>query len=257
MNLIYLICYWNNDPMWVEMTTMCVTSLRKLGNYKDKIVIMTDHNQAFMSCDLGDNTEVLNVSSNEIIETSNHRNGAECFYVAKQKFYKFFDVSPFNKVLYLDSDILVINDIHPLFNISEDFHYAREYLPMNSPWFNGCLDEDEKEQANWVRGANAGTFCVPSNMFSSYMQLWLRSICEFPSAVAYDQPVLNALIFRNKISAKPFADYTVAFPQQQTFSHQLRKQTSILHYAGNKNRAVTMMKQHYKELFTFGCLQSV
>ena len=94
--------------------------------------------------------------------------------------------------MYLDADVLAVQDINPLFEEVNEFRYSREFQPMSAPAFSDLLTDEEMGRAKWMRGVNSGIYVAPANYLPKCLDKWKAIIDLNPAAYCYDQTALNA-----------------------------------------------------------------
>lgn len=246
-NLIYLVAVGANDSRFYESVGWCVTSLRRWGGFTDDILVVTDNASALRGV-INDQANILEVDPELLSDPSHARAERDKYLMARLRVHHHVDLTPYNTVMYVDSDVLAISDVRPLFDRVTEFRYSREFQPMSAPMYNGALSEDELAEAKWVRGINSGIFVCPAADLPTSLDAWKRVLDSEPSADAYDQPALNALVLRKLIPARPMPAFSVAYPLHSDFADHLRPQTPLLHYCGNRRKKFARMKRHFEAL---------
>lgn len=93
--------------------------------------------------------------------------------------YRYFDFAAYDKVLFLDADILVCRPIAPLLNHPETF----TYFPQDDRYFTtGIIDAlyfgaDLWRRNWWKHPLNAGQFVLNGDRFAAFMHDW-ETVCE-------------------------------------------------------------------------------
>jgi glycosyltransferase involved in cell wall biosynthesis len=248
MHLIYLVAVGALEPRFIQAVEDCVDSLRRFGNFGGDIVVVTDCADAAFSAALRREATLLRVAEHELREAAHGRAGIERYLAARLRFPHLFDVRPYEQVMYLDSDILAVRDLTPLFSDRDHFRYACEFQSMDSAGFNGCLSVLERQEARLRRGINSGTFVVPASYLGECLRTWQSVLDALPHALGYDQPALNATILRGLIRAQPLPYFTVAYPLLGNFATHYRAHARLLHFCGNVDRKFARMHEQYEDL---------
>lgn len=247
-HLIYLVAVSIDDPRFATMARWCVESLRTWGRFDGDIAVLTDAESATLLGDLSSDAEIVVVDERLLWDSTHDRRRSERFQMARLNVHHAIDVSPYETVMYLDADILAIRDVRPLFEEVTEFRYAREFQPMSGPGYNASLTDEELDTARWRRAINSGTYIAPASALSNCLDVWRGELDRSPTGAAYDQPVLNAVILRNRFPSAPLAAMSVGFPLMANFPEHYSDHTTLLHYAGNTDNAVFAMERHLEEL---------
>lgn len=254
-NLIYLIAAGASDARFYKCVQWCVHSLRKWGKFTDEILVITDQATPELVASIADRAKILQVDVASLHDSSHQRNDFEKFQVARLLIHQLVDLSAYQNVMYLDADILAVNDINPLFAQVNEFRYAREFQPMSAPMFSDLLTDEELAQAKWHRAINSGTFVAPADYLPECLEQWKKILDESPDVHCYDQTALNAAIFRKQFRAKPLPMFSIGYPALAYFEEHFRPQTQLLHYCGNRRKKFVRMQQHYEALLKGESLQ--
>lgn len=265
-DLIYLLCF--GGPVYARMTELCVESLRRPGGFSGDILVFSDG--SFTSdrtdtiiCDVSNMIEI-NVqrirAASEMVATS--RGSADASFsrwltgedeaedVIRKMAYKalkpevaaIVDHARYDKIAYLDTDMIAIGDVDSLLRVSDFGVSAIEERQIGSSMLNeSCgqllLRPDEMAQARETVGICTGFICAKSTVFKQSMMLWLKAIQADQKRLNYwsDQPYFNVLVLRGKIPFEPLPETWVDNPPQYVLLHDvedfhLRDDTKLLHF---------------------------
>lgn len=238
MNLIYTVAYGN--PLYLEMARFLVKSARDNG-YEGRFVVLSDEKAAIEGADV------------ILFNRSAH-------FFSKGAIRKYVNLSDYEKVLYVDTDILFQENPDKLFELdgiriaveegkqSGDVALAANY---NILFFT----EEEKKliASNKVLKVNSGTILLPGSEADSFLEGWERAWIEAPRRLAYendkkknfnldlmDQPVLQAWLFREGIDWEAFPHGTVSFP----FCSGSDSPAPVVHLCGPLNEGKNNSEQN-------------
>ena len=254
-NLIYLVAIGASDTRFLECISWCVHSLRHWGKFEDEILIITDSATPELKESTKKHAKLLEFPLASLFDPKHERNDYEKFQVTRLLIHHLIDLKVYQNVMYLDADILAVQDIRPLFTNVKEFQYSREFQPMSAPMFSDLLTDEELDQAKWHPAVNSGTFIAPADYLSECLDTWKVILDASPKVHCYDQTALNAAIFRKSFRAKPLPMFAVGYPALAYFDKHYRPQTNLLHYCGNAHKKYSRMWQHYQELLNNEPLQ--
>lgn len=112
MNCIY--CCVFNQPICLDLLFLFLQSILVYGNLKDDTKILVYTSSSFMNVIKQNKFFNENIITFEINDTYNNVKKA-CN--SRIDLFQFESINKFNKILYLDIDILVKNDIHKVFDL--------------------------------------------------------------------------------------------------------------------------------------------
>ena len=247
-NLIYLVAVGIDDTRFITMTSWCVESLRRWGQFDGDVVVLTDAASAELLEGLRAHAEVVVVDEALLWSPDHGRGRGERFQMARLNVAEAIDLTRYETVMYLDVDILAIRDVRLLFEEVTEFRYAREFVPMSAPAYSASLTDEELGEARWRRAINSGTYVAPANELESCLRTWHDTLNRAPDGDAYDQPALNAVILREEFASAPLAAMSVGFPIMANFVDHYSASTILLHYAGPTDIAVRIMDRHINDL---------
>lgn len=191
-HLIYTLAY--GPEAWRHATVM-VPSLRRFGKFAGEIKVFTDQEGGI------DGAEILRWPCE-----------VEHPYMGKAYIGQFLDTEPYSKVMFLDSDVVAIRDINPM------FHHGGISMPVE------CVIDDVYQ--NWYsiasvapytpgeRGFNAGTLVADACDWNQLCKRWLETCLdhlEEAKKCGMDQPALNHLFRTGEYKINPFPEDWVHF----------------------------------------------
>jgi hypothetical protein len=221
--------------IYFRMADMLIDSLRRLGEFTGDILVFTDEpswfeNRGVLIEEIGDQGHPLEVRFSSSIKAANYE-----------------------KIMFLDCDILCIGSISDLFNANNEVLYVLERNKlMTSERFGYLfLTAEERNRFKDEFIINAGTFCVDAAYYDYFSGLWRefwRSYIDDFSKINNpynDQAMLNALLRRGKVRCRLMGENVVAFPfiRRKPGSRRLtslNENCKFIHY----NSDIT---QEYKE----------
>lgn len=241
------------DTRFNYWTQTLHNSLRNIGNYDQDFLIFTD-NPAFFDPLVGPKTmihEVKLAKSHEYnhfrFEASNH-----------------IDLDKYDFIIYLDSDIVCVNDFTPILEFAEyelkgKIGYVRESIPQSSRYYRKVMELHKLQYLyENKKGINAGTFICDAGLFADYMQIWKeshkKSVKEKRSLLARNQGDFNYLIETEQFNALELPKYYVEFPlyyiskgHEDAFKLRINSRNILYHIVGVGNKKVhKFMKYYYR-----------
>jgi hypothetical protein len=226
--LIYLISL--GGPAYAAMTDLCIRSLRTWGRYDADIQVLTDGSWRPGAL----RAEVVRVPP---------LHDPQEIKLSKAILSRYVDHGRYRRILYMDTDMLAVADVTPLFDIADDAvsgMIEEPFTTMLNPSCGGdILHPGETDEAGRSWGINAGLLCMSAELFPEVMRLWLGSVQEPPNAKNYwaDQPFLNRMVLRGHVRFEPYPRYWVEMPAMYEWfggDFHLRREQRILHFAGDR-----------------------
>lgn len=144
------------------------------------------------------------------------------------------DASQYDRILFLDSDCLVLRNIDHLLKGDWDILYKPETdLRITNPQFN-CFLTDSEMGTLARDGINSGTWAVRGSLFPEVMREWERIGETVPLREHYwsDQPAWNRLLLDTALRAVPFGPGEVQFPMYQDQRFPKYSKAAITHNLG-------------------------
>jgi hypothetical protein len=118
MNLVYYLLY-GDDIKYFNMLKLSILTLVKNGNYKGDILIITDNiNDRIKEIDIDNNVYVM-------VSNMNDFNGTKSLF--RYYIFNFEFIDNYDKILYIDTDVLISKDINHIFSINKgEFNFSIE-----------------------------------------------------------------------------------------------------------------------------------
>jgi glycosyltransferase involved in cell wall biosynthesis len=248
LNLIYLVAVGAADPRFYECVQWSVHSLRQWGRFTGDILILTDNASPSLFAAVQDYANVFEVDADALFDAAHQRSDHDKFQVTRLLIHQLLDLSAYETVMYMDADILAVQNVNSLFEGVNEFRYSREFQPMSAPMFSDLLTDEELSHAKWRRAINSGVYLAPANYLPECLNAWKAILDANPDVHCYDQTALNTAVFRDVFRAKPLATFSVGYPVLAYFGEHYRPQTQLLHYCGNRRTKFARMRQHYLAL---------
>ena len=218
MNCIF-ICVFNQEQ-YVDMLFLLLESINIHGNTDIWNLEKENENRLF-SILIYTSTEFMNIikknnyyNKNILFEINDTYNDINTACKARLDLFKLPSILKFKKILYLDTDIIIKNDMKPLFNIvSDDILYVLEEgeIDNNMDCWGKTLFENEIDNYNDKSAFTSGILLFNNcEKIQELFDIINQDIINRPYNFAcYDQPyiVYNAFkynLFNNKI-LKSFA----------------------------------------------------
>lgn len=247
-DLVYLVAIGAAEGRFLQAVEWCVTSLRRWGGYAGEVAVITDQAPHALPASVRAEATLVCVDESRLRDPAHARSAHDRYLVARLRVHHLIDLAAYDRVLYVDCDVLAIRDIGPLLAGLDTFRYSREFQPMSAPMYSGCLTDAEMEEARWRRGINSGVFGAPAPYLGECLDRWQALLDTRPHAQAYDQAALNALVLRGLIRARPLPAFSVGYPVLADFAEHFRAQTCLLHYCGNREKKFSRMAAHFDDL---------
>jgi len=235
--LVYLACF--RDPVYVEATRLCIASLRGAGRYDGEIAVLSDGS-------FPEGTEGVTV--HRLPETK------DAFGIRSSKLgaARVLDATRYDRILWIDSDVIAIDDVAPLFSFVRKGLAAGDERPFNTlrvESVGGCLTRWERLRHRFRWGINAGVFCVEASLLGKYLDLWQAEVerCRARLHRWVDQPPLNAMIVRKQIEFTPYPPGWIELPLLYEFlgrglKFRRQPQTKLLHYCGHPDKQEMLLR---------------
>lgn len=233
-NLIYMCIFYNENYLILLELLLC--SLIKFGKLDNSIDILILTHYSFVD-KLNDISNRLNIVLN--IELLNATTIPESKWSRFKIFNLTKDVTVYNKILYLDIDILIQKDIKPLFDLKlENKLYARQSCDISGDFFGNFLFKEWIQHGNSIN-LKTPAFCSGVLLFKPCLEIknlfqeTLNHIISYHNSgkafkTCVDQPFINFnAIIRNLHEINLLTDFVSNNPDINT-----QKET-IFHFAGN------------------------
>ena len=235
MNLIYFTISGNVN--YVNLLDLCLKSLAENGSIEADLLFITTEN---LKSEIQKLEVVRTFTCHYQIEST-----TDLFHSSsnKLKVYKFEFIHKYDRILFLDCDMLIIGELNSIFDLCtpDEFCVSNEdlTLPMSdSYWGWNLFNEVDKEfiKANMIPGINGGIFLFPSSCIDD-----LQKIDELTEAYFRDhndnlpdcleQPFVNWYLFRNKYNTglNPYVSHS---GYKINFIKEKNNNVRVLHFCG-------------------------
>jgi predicted O-methyltransferase YrrM len=235
-NLIF-ICVFNNQE-YIKLLYLLLESIFIFGNLNENTDILIYTSTPFMNI-----IKQSHLFNNHIIfHTNDNYNSVDLACKSRLDLFDIPVVENYNKILYLDSDILIQNDINPIFDIIDDNKiYALQ---------DGFIDNPDNLWGNFLFGnevqdyEDKTAFCTGVMLFnncSDIKELFTVIKQDFIARVElntfHDQPyiVYNAFKY-NLFNNKKMGNNTIILNVDNFDKVELFYDKTILHFAGAPGR---------------------
>ncbi len=160
-NLVYYTVF-GDDPYYENLRTS-IDSLRDIGNFDGEILVFSDKPVDYCG------------ASNIVLPMPNSVESIKLRITC----YKHFDFSAYDRVLFLDLDIIACRDINWLFARDEDFTYFSQIDHYFTTGIINCSYMDGRTLAKhwWKRPINAGQYLLSGRRFDAVMEHW-EEVCD-------------------------------------------------------------------------------
>ena len=147
------------------------------------------------------------------------------------------DPAGYDKVMFLDSDVLVLRNIDHLLAGDWDLAiYTEPGTRIQDPPYGAALTSDER-QSLVHEGINSGTWAVAASRFHELLASMQKEIRARPPLPWNEQPIFNrvALDWRGSVKRWPAAEIGLPLVNDEARAHHSYMQKSIVHAAGGYN----------------------
>ena len=223
MNLIYY--SFGSDDRFRNLIDLSIESVRKYGKYTGDIFVSECRRPYGKGvCD----PEESSINKLNILK---------------------LDLSKYEKVLYLDSDVLVCGNVNPIFSKIKKISVGEELeLMCCNNWFGAYMFSPEEIcecVSNKIYGINAGIFGFAAD-YSEHLLKILDLVSHDHIKQSYaEQPSFNRYLFKNQHLYEPnLTDDIVLFAKPDNFKNYTNK--TFLHFCGgigSYDRKYTEMKE--------------
>jgi hypothetical protein len=226
-NCIFICAFLNVN--YIKLLELLLNSIHKYGNLNRNTEILIYTNSLFVN-------QIKNMGVYKKLQINFETNDKLCefnkTFETRLDFFKLPSSSRYDKVLYLDTDVLINGELNEVFNIVEkEILYVVEEATIYTPGFGHTLFTDE-EKRNYPNGSafNSGVILFKNcetikNLFENIVNEINR--CRNLQQHLFDQPYVihNAIInklFDNQIMKKYSTNY----------NHYENMDKVIQHFAG-------------------------
>lgn len=206
MNLVFYTVFF--DKNYIKVVDLSLKSLTLQGHYKDDILFITSEEFKPLLQQLS----VLRFFNNVKFLIIEPRTIDQTFYGSynKLQIYRFTEIDQYSNILFLDSDMLICNDVNTLFGLIErnpqDVHVSSEAgsLITSLDHGGGYLTPEERKYVidNSVTTMNGGFFGFTPQRISFFKRTVDHVEDEISNKRLYrhaclEQPFFNINLFRD------------------------------------------------------------
>jgi lipopolysaccharide biosynthesis glycosyltransferase len=227
-NLLYT-CVFSNKH-FIKLLELLLISIKEFGNVKNDIdVLVLTHFQfkndiKKIAKHINLNIIIYCMDFNTIPEAKSAR-----LYIFNIPF-----IQNYNKILYLDTDIIITNDLHNIFNNNiEDKLYVVEECDISGAYFGKEFFNFNKIDPKTPAFNSGVLYFKPCKTIKVLFKQILEHILTFSKFGSHvDQPFFNYHTISKKLNDTSFLyKYSTNNPHNYTSNKQL----CICHFAGNYN----------------------
>lgn len=227
--LVYTTAF--GDDHFFRLAETMLRSLRRRG-YAGDAAVIADRPHVF-AADLDARVIVLpDVSGSPLV---------------KARLHELADISGYDRILFVDSDVVFLGDPAPVFALSgERMMLSRDHCPLARNGFNLTFfaPEERRDPAlARTRSINTGIVAFPGARYAEYAETWLRGwrdpvvqkrIAALPRGLGElrDQPVLQRLVHRGELDAGFLPDPLFLMPLFFTEEQPLHPDAVFVHLNG-------------------------
>lgn len=261
--VIYITAYSSDDVM--KQLSLCVESIRKIGRFHDKLVIMTDKS-------LQDIHEICNEFDENIIEIDSiYPKDFVGFVCSKYSILNKKKYEGYQPVLYLDPDIIFDNVIEPMLIDAvcsekicapiETFNRLMTHPPIGAQ----LIQLDLLNIDVYCGGFNGGTISFPNiedNNVQKFISLVRKTIANVGIKFGRnyngwaDQEVLNFVAY--KFGGMDGSYFTKYAKYVEVNANEKHSRSGFVHFVGRPSKEkVFKMREYLKNLLESGPVNSL
>ena len=234
-NVIYF--SGGGNPYYSLLLELCLISVY-LTKFSQRIIVLAD--QLFIS--ILDNSPIKNFVKFEVKLVDSN----DGYHSALNKFSIFNHVNftMNERILYLDSDIILIDSIEKIFEmnnssseifVSNDSEISDGTLLMDSPHHGGLLFNDEQLRdikKNKMKSINSGAFLFSVNSKDTFSRILNISS---PGNICLEQPFFNYILYHEKNYKFHLQNY-ITHSGYKLSEKKERPQKPIVHFCGGPGK---------------------
>ena len=231
---------------YIHLLLLLIKSIRTYGNFTGDLLLITDGNNNYTA-----------YIEKKVKNISNDNDNIYFMYIKRQDFFRSYfnrllifsykHINRYNKILYLDSDILILNNINKIFMLldkkKEDKKvYSVKEGSLDNPWWGGTSFFTKKnlehfKKAKQMDAFNAGILLFQNNKhivkhFDDMIKKreeWLN--LKKPIPVCLDQCfIVYVLSMSNSIDNQKMNKYVDLNPTTKLGNNNMNK--TIFHFQG-------------------------
>jgi hypothetical protein len=222
--LIFTLAY--GDEFW-ECCGHMVRSLRTNGCYGGDIIVFSDRDGTIEDARVQRDTTPL---------------GLKHLFMAKAMFGKNLP-GGYDRILYLDSDLAILNNIYPLLEYPHPFSLPPECIVNIEPTQKWFFMPDKPWESGEI-GYNAGTIGCSAKLFPELCHTWWDFMLEkktWELFGGFDQQPLNYLARSGQFPFQAYPKEWFFFLGDTVDYRPLHRETIIVHPKSNKAATMKMV----------------
>jgi hypothetical protein len=214
------------------LAKLTIDTLRNAGKYTGDIIVFTD------------NPNWLNGIKATPVIMSRQRFGKAHPATYRFMIADFIDTSKYDQIMYLDSDILCLKDIEPLFTAKDCLKYTKENFLLDQSENNyRCFSVRDRIKYGKELVINSGQFCIDSKYFKDYLKIILNQVTDqYIHIFCADQSAFNVCLYKGFIIGEPWNAGLVEFTIDEgkiidpiLKHYNINKKNFIVDYLKNKD----------------------
>ena len=254
-NLVYFCIFHNND--YVDLLRILMKTV-KLYSQTDTIDFLVITESKFESA-IKHISTMLNIPIH--IKICNTLNKYDTYY-SRYSIFDYEHINNYKKILYLDTDIIIQNDLITLFNIDiedrihgmPELNNENKHFTIESEWFGGWFFDFTTIDKN-IKGMNSGILFFKNTESSrlifkditEHIAFMKKLGCRMP--VPWDQPFLNFhCIKRNRHDTTLMNKYGFIYFRNSPPPPSSPTDIILCHYAGETESKKNKMLKHVLHL---------
>jgi len=238
--LLYFTIFLNEEPIkWLELLLISM----KLFSEPFDILVMTSENLLSSIRELSESLQIMILPCETLADCVNHR----------FKIFDYNEIHKYSKILYMDTDILVQNDLSILFNIPiEDKIYALiEFNKTIESEHHGQTLFDFTKVDKHTPGRNAGVLLFQNTPTIKTLFSTLVDKLQNINIISPDQQLLNYLcVTQNLFGDDILKEYVFLTYTHYPVSPLINSKLIMNHFYGTMKRKtkIQRMKDHMRYL---------
>jgi lipopolysaccharide biosynthesis glycosyltransferase len=240
-NLVYYLIYGKGD--YFDLLESSINTLIKLGKYEGDILFICDKNNI---------NEILNLNIKNkkyFLETDD---SVGEMALNKFKIFDFELLNNYDNILYIDTDIFIINDINSVFSLCDkhlnQFHFSFENFNENESERYGysLLTDDEKLKVEKKEGINAGLFLFKNNKYNINILKKIFNKNKYLKTACLDQPLVGKYFLMNPHEFNGDLTKITYFNMNKVFIND--KDIIFIHFVLDSH---SLIKKKYFKIYEF------
>lgn len=232
-NLIYFVV--GGDPSYIKLTQFCIHTLMQFND------LIEDNIDILVICDRTYSSIVLKSLPFVKIHICDHNDSPMKVSMRKLEIFSYPHIHNYQNILYLDSDIVIINSLSKLWSmyLNDDIIYVKkeDSFTWNNSYFHGLklyTDEQITEFTNnGIMPFNAGHFLLTNSAaMKDHFDNILVLIANWKDEYFFEQSFMNHyFLLNNKYNNSVLENYIELAIDKNVNEIVTKKDISILHFA--------------------------